>query len=245
MTRFKITVSYDGTDYAGWQIQPNGLTIQEQLEKAVGKIAGEKVKIHGSGRTDHGVHARKQVAHFDLQSKFRVQGLVKAMNALLPGDIRVMKAEIAVSTFHARRSAISKEYRYFIWNSEIMPPFLLRYRTHIRKKMDVHAMREAASQLVGRHDFTSFTANPNQKVNGKTRNLSRLDVIKRGSEITFVAVSNGFLYKMVRSLAGFLIRVGEGALPPAKTAATLHAKLRTAAVPTAPAKGLFLWRVDY
>jgi tRNA pseudouridine38-40 synthase len=245
MTRYKITVSYDGTDYCGWQVQPNGMTVQEQLEKSIEKIAGKKIKVHGSGRTDQGVHARMQVAHFDLESGFKPAILKKALNSLLPDDIRITKAETAEPAFHARRSAVSKEYRYCIWNAEIMPPFLRRYRTHIKKKLDVRAMREAASHLVGRHDFASFTANINRVANDTVRNLTRLDIFKRGAEITIAAESEGFIYKMVRSLAGFLIRVGEGAVPPGKAGAILHSGMRTASVPTAPAKGLFLWRVDY
>ncbi|OGV61398.1 MAG: tRNA pseudouridine(38-40) synthase TruA [Lentisphaerae bacterium RIFOXYA12_FULL_48_11] len=243
--RYKISIAYDGSEYAGWQIQPDNMTVQEQLEKAIEQLTNEKVKIHGSGRTDQGVHARRQVAHFDLEKPFKTGVLKKALNAILPADIRVMKIDIVYSSFHARRSAVSKEYRYFIWNAEIVPPFLRKYRTHVRKKLDIAAMRKAAVHLRGRHDFASFTANTRKEIDGKVRNLMKLTVTKRGSEIIIAAKSEGFLYKMVRSLAGFLIRVGEGALSPDDALSILYSKLRTAKVPTAHPEGLFLWRVDY
>jgi len=245
MNRYKMTISYDGTAYAGWQVQPNGPTIQAHLEKGIHKITGETVKVHGSGRTDQGVHARGQVAHFDLENPFNVASLRKALNALLPGDIRILRVEKTGPSFHARRDAASKEYRYFIWNSGIMPPFLRLYRAHIRKKLDVRAMQSAASMLVGKHDFASFTSNPNTKVDSTVRKLTKLEITKRGSEIVISAVGEGFLYKMVRSLAGFLIRVGDGSVRPEEARAILRSQQRTARVPTAHPQGLFLWHVDY
>ena len=245
MKRYKICISYDGSEYAGWQVQPNAMTVQEKIEQALEQLAGEKIKVHGSGRTDQGVHARRQVAHFDMERPFKLDGLKKALNSILPVDIRIMKVNFAHSSFHARRSAVSKEYRYFIWNAEILPPFLRKYRTHIRKELDIAAMKKAASQLAGKHDFASFRANSDQKFNGTVRHLMKLTVTKHGSEIVIAAKSDGFLYKMVRSLAGFLIRVGEGALSPDETRSILHSTLRTARVPTAHPEGLFLWRVDY
>lgn len=244
MTRYRITLSYDGSDYAGWQIQPNGRTVQETLEQAVRTLTGETVKIHGSGRTDQGVHARMQVAHLDLEMDRKIN-MAKALNSVLPADIRILKVEKAAADFHARRSAAGKEYRYFIWNAELLPPFLRRYRTHVRRRLDVEAMRRAAALLTGRHDFAAFTANPNREVDGTVRHLTALRVLKRGSEIVIVARGEGFLYKMVRSLAGFLIRVGEGGVRPEEAAAILHSRQRTARVPTAPPEGLFLWRVFY
>jgi tRNA pseudouridine38-40 synthase len=246
MNRYKITVSYDGTDYAGWQVQLNGFAIQESLEKSIQTVTGEKTKVHGSGRTDQGVHARAQVAHFDLENPFKTSMFKKGLNAILPKDIRILKVEMVDPQFHARRSAVSKEYRYFIWNAEVMPPFLRRYRTHIRKRLDVKAMMKATKYLVGKHDFAAFTANPNRVVDrGTIRNLTRLEVTKRGAEIVITAKGEGFLYKMVRSLAGLLIRVGEGAVPPEDAKIILHSRKRTARVPTAPPEGLFLWHVDY
>jgi tRNA pseudouridine38-40 synthase len=245
MSRFKITVAYDGSDYAGWQVQPNRMTVQQRIEDTLLQLTGERIKVHGSGRTDRGVHARMQVAHFDLERGMDATSVLNGMNALLPDSIRILRINGVKDTFHARRSAVSKQYRYFIWNGEIMPPVLRKYRTHARRKLDVEAMRSAASQLVGKHDFAAFTANPNREVNGPVRTLKQLRVLKRGPEIVIIAESDGFLFKMVRSLAGFLIRVGEGALPPSEATAILHSVRRTARVPTAPPQGLFLWRVDY
>jgi tRNA pseudouridine38-40 synthase len=245
MQRYRFDVSYDGTDYAGWQIQPNGTAIQEVIQDALKQITGEPAKLHGSGRTDQGVHARRQVAHVDLPDPWEAAKLMTALNAVLPGDIRIMRATRAPRTFHARRSVRVKEYRYFIWNGEVMPPVKRRYATHVRKPLDAGLMQEAASLLVGTHDFSAFAANPKRHVETHVRRLDRLDVRKRGSEITIVAAGEGFLYKMVRSLAGFLMRVGEGAVPPAVAKEILHSRTRTARVPTAAPEGLFLWNVTY
>lgn len=243
--RHRITVAYDGSAYAGWQVQPGHRTIQSEIEGALARLAGAPVKIHGSGRTDQGVHARGQVAHFDLPRAIPPANLKRALNGLLPADIRVLAAARARPDFHARRSAREKEYRYFIWNGEILPPWQRSYRAHIRRPLDVAAMRAAAECLVGRHDFASFTANSNREVESTVRRLTGLRVTRRGAEITVSARSDGFLYKMVRSLCGFLIRVGEGAVGPAEARAILASRTRTARVPTAPPQGLFLWRVTY
>lgn len=243
--RYRIVVSYDGTAYAGWQIQPNGVTIQEKLEAALHQLTGETIKVHGSGRTDQGVHARKQVAHFDLQKRFPVRSLPRAMNSILPPDIRVMNAARAHAAFDARRHATGKEYRYFIWNAEIMPPVHRLYKARIRNPLDVAAMRAAAALLEGKHDFAAFTANSDREMETTVRELYDLKITRRGHEIIIRARGSGFLYKMVRSLAGYLIRVGEGAATPAETRAILHSRTRTAHVPTARACGLFLWNVWY
>ncbi len=245
MPRYRFDISYDGADYAGWQIQPNGLAVQAVIQGAMAKILGETIKLHGSGRTDQGVHARQQVAHADLPSPWESAKLQTALNAVLPADIRIMRVARVPREFHARRSVRVKEYRYFICNSEVLPPVRRRYATHIRQPLDVEAMQQAASLLVGRHDFSAFSANPKRHVETHVRRLDRLDVRKRGSEITIIAAGEGFLYKMVRSLAGFLVRVGEGAVPPVTAKEILHSRERTARVPTAPPEGLFLWNVTY
>ena len=167
------------------------------------------------------------------------------MNALMPPDIRLLKARVVSPDFHARRSVSEKEYRYFIWNAEVMPPFLRRYRLHVTRPLDVGAMREAAALLVGRHDFASFTANPNREVASTVRAVTRLCVTKRGPQIAIVAAGEGFLYKMVRSLAGFLLKVGEGNMSASDALRILGEKTRTAHVETAPPQGLFLWNVRY
>lgn len=245
LIRYRIDVAYDGSDYAGWQIQPNGITVQQRLEEALKTLTGEQTKVHGSGRTDQGVHAHGQVAHFDLHKAVKLETLLRALNGLLPPDIRVMRARRAAADFHARRSAVGKEYRYFIWNAPLMSPFLRRYRAHVWSPLDVAAMRAAAAHLVGRHDFAAFTANPNRVVESTIRHLTALTVSKRGPTITITARADGFLYRMVRSLAGFLIRVGEGAVPADEAVHVLSSRTRTARVPTAPPQGLFLWNVKY
>lgn len=243
--RYRMTIAYDGTNYAGWQVQPNGVTVQEKIEQALARISGAAVKIHGSGRTDQGVHARGQVAHFETVRLVRPAMWLKALNAILPSDIRVLALRKAADDFHARRSATGKEYRYFIWDGPLVPPFVRQYRAHVPRRLDVAAMRAAAAGLVGVHDFAAFAANADREVESSVRHLRRLTVTRRGHEVTIAAEADGFLYRMVRSLAGWLIRVGEGSVPASRTREILESRERTARVPTAPAAGLFLWRVDY
>ncbi len=245
MPRYRINVAYDGTAYAGWQIQPNGLTVQEVLERVLGQITSQTVKIHGSGRTDQGVHARKQVAHFDLETARPPRTLRKAVNALLPDDIRAGAFARVPPDFHARRCVREKEYRYFVCNADVVPPFVRLYRAHVRQPLDLDAMRRSAELLTGRHDFAAFSANPNRFVESTVRLVASLRVTKRGSEVVIAARGEGFLYKMVRSLAGFIIKVGEGRAQPDEVPRILESRTRTAYVPTAPAKGLFLWDVWY
>lgn len=245
MRRYRLNIAYDGTRYSGWQIQPNGPSIQEEIEKAILRLTGERVKLHGSGRTDAGVHARAQIAHLDLRKDYSPKQLQRGLNAMLPPDIRIMKAAHASSSFHARRSAKSKEYRYFIWNAEVLPPFERHFYAHIRRPLNLTAMRRAARYLVGQHDFAAFTANANRPLGNTVRRLAVLSVRKNGAKIVVRAVADGFLYRMVRSLVGFLLRVGEGAVPPEASAEILASRSRTARVPTAPPQGLFLWNVRY
>lgn len=245
MQRYKLLIAYDGFEYAGWQVQPGMKTVQGELEKCFHRLTGKTVKVHGSGRTDQGVHAVGQVAHADLPVYLPEDKIIQAANALLPSAIRILKVTAVKADFHARRDAASKEYRYFIWNGAVMPPFLCRYRTHIRLSLNVSEMQKSATLLIGKHDFAAFTVNPRRVVESTVRELSLLAVRRRGNEITIVARSNGFLYRMVRSLAGFLIRVGMGDLPAAEAKKILDQKKRTAVVPTAPPPGLFLWRVYY
>lgn len=243
--RYRITVAYDGTPYAGWQVQPANMTVQQRMEESLKQLTGEVVKVHGSGRTDQGVHAFGQVAHFDLQSKWVCGHLLKGLNAVLPQDIRVSRVGRAKPDFHARRSAVKKEYRYFIWNHGVMDPCRRFYALHVRRPLDVKAMQAAAQLLVGRHDFAAFTANPNREVESTVREVYTLTVRKTGSLVVIRASSEGFLYKMVRSLTGLLLRVGEGAVTLDEVREILASRVRTARVPTAPPQGLFLWRVWY
>ena len=245
MQRYRIQVAYDGTSYLGWQVQPHGTTVQACLEAAIRQLTGETVKLHGSGRTDQGVHARGQVAHFDLEKDWTPGALHKALNSLLPPDIRILQAAKAAADFHARRSVVEKEYRYFIWNGAIMPPFYRSYKAHVRAPLNIHAMRAGAAHMVGRHDFAAFTANPHREVESTVREVTALQVRKHGSDLVIAVRGEGFLYRMARSIAGLLIRVGEGGVPPTEVQAILASRLRTARVPTAPACGLFLWNVKY
>jgi len=243
--RFRITVAYDGTSYGGWQIQPNANTIQAELQAVLKRLGGSDVLVHGSGRTDAGVHARGQVAHFDFPSPFAPDALVRAMNACLPPDIRVKDAAIVPDDFHARKSAIGKEYRYYIWNAPVMLPTARLYHLHEYESLDTARMQEAAGFLIGQHDFAAFSANPNRFVETTVRTIQSLTVSRADEQIMIAVCGDGFLYKMVRSLAGWLIRVGRGEVPPEQTAAILASCDRTARVPTAPPQGLFLWQVEY
>jgi len=244
--RFKLTVAYDGTAYAGWQVQPNHPSVQQTIEETLATIVGHAVKLHGSGRTDQGVHARGQVAHVDLACRMNAESVCRALNARLPHDIRILKAVRARTDFHARRSAQGKEYRYFVWNDVMVLPDRRLYSAHAYRPLDVGAMRDAAQRFVGRHDFASFTANPQREVESTERTIFAFTVRKRGKEIVFSVKGEGFLYKMVRSMVGFLMRVGEGAEKPEAVSELLESCApRKARVPSAPAQGLFLWRVWY
>jgi tRNA pseudouridine38-40 synthase len=244
--RFKLTIAYDGTAYSGWQIQPNVPSVQQTLETALEGIVGHKVKVHGSGRTDQGVHARGQVAHVDLKTRMGPDSLCRALNSHIPYDIRILKAARVTPDFHARRSAKGKEYRYLVWNDPICLPDRRLYTMHVYRPLDLAAMRKGAQQFVGRHDFASFTANPQRKVESTVRMISAFTVTKRGKEILFRVSGEGFLYKQVRSMVGFLIRIGEGAEAPDAVSELLNSRApRKARVPSAPPNGLFLWRVWY
>ncbi len=243
--RYRATVAYDGTDFAGWQVQPGQRTVQLELERVLFGLTQQTVRVNCSGRTDAGVHARGQVVHFDLATRIPLNRLKLALNGRLPPDVRVLTLTLTRADFDARFSATGKEYRYFIWNDTVLLPDLRRYRHHVRHHLDLKAMKEAARILEGRHDFAAFCANPGYEREGTVRSLFALRVIRRGCEVAIVARGEGFLYKMVRSLAGFLIRVGTGELKPNDAAQILRSHERTAKVPTAPGCGLFLWRVHY
>ena len=244
-TRFRFTVAYDGTAYCGWQVQQNGPTVQGAIEEVLGRLTNDVVKLHGSGRTDSGVHARGQVAHCDLKNFTDGGVLMCALNALLPPDIRMIEVVAVSEAFHARKCAKGKQYRYQIWCGPVLPPHLSRYRTHVQCALDLERMQEAAQLLVGRHDFAAFTANSKSEVASTIRTLTRLDVTQEGHEMTVIAEGEGFLYKMVRSLAGWLLRVGEGTVSVAETIEVLESGFRTSHVPSAVPRGLSLWRVWY
>ena len=244
--RYRLDVAYDGSEFAGWQVQPNQSTIQGELERSLQELSGQHTRVEASGRTDTGVHARGQVAHFDWPAGVMPdRKLLVALNALLPAAIRVLRVRQVPEAFHARFSATGKEYRYFIDNGPVRHPIERHYRTWVRDRLDESAMQSAAVLLQGEHDFAAFTANPNREVDGTVRELRILTVRRQGRLLTIRAAGNGFLYKMVRSLAGYLIRVGRHEIEPDTATAILASKTRTARVPTAPPEGLFLWKVEY
>ncbi len=247
--RFKLICAYDGTGYYGWQTQPGYVSLQETIEQVLaGIVKADKVDIHSSGRTDHGVHAHGQVFHCDLITRMTERSLKMALNAhgRLPPDIRITSCREVPATFHARFSAKRKEYRYYVWNTRLMPPNKRLYNAHIVRPLDLEAMRRAMQHLVGTHDFAAFAANPNRPIASTVRTIYAFEVTKRGSQICFRVQGNGFLYKMVRSLVGFLLRVGSGLESPDAVLPLLEPGTpRTARVPSAPACGLTLWQVWY
>lgn len=244
--RYKLTIAYDGTNYAGWQVQPGKTTVQGEVERAIDKMVGRHIRIHHSGRTDAGVHAKGQVAHFDLKEPVDTGRFMNGLNAHLDFDIRIMKMEKVRPDFNARYDAVSKEYRYFVWNGQSVPPELRLYRLHERRRLNIAAMRMAAEQLVGKHDFAAFTANPQREIEGTVKTVTKLTVSRaREGNVTISVTGEGFLYKMVRSITGFLLRVGVGELKPEDAGRFLKAGARTNEIPTVRPLGLFLWRVDY
>ncbi|MBW7909344.1 MAG: tRNA pseudouridine(38-40) synthase TruA [Kiritimatiellae bacterium] len=243
--RYRAIISYDGTDFSGWQVQAGKRTVQGVLESAIESVVCEKIPVFCSGRTDRGVHARGQVVHFDLPEYRPARKLFLAFNARLPEDVRVERIAATRPDFDARFDATGKEYRYIIWNNPVPTPDTRRTTAHVRQKLNVKEMNAAASQLVGRHDFAAFCANPGYERDGTVRTLFKLRVTKRGNQVVISALGEGFLYKMVRSLAGYLIRVGTGELSAKDAATILASKKRTARVPSAQPQGLFLWRVFY
>jgi tRNA pseudouridine38-40 synthase len=246
MPRYSIKVAYDGTRYAGWQVQPNLITVQGELERLLKEMCSqEHVRLESSGRTDAGVHARAQVAHFDLDRPINASYYMRGLNAQMERDIRVTQFKQVADDFHARFDAVGKEYRYYIYNGLIVPPHKRLYRLQEGRKLDVERMRAAARYLVGEHDFAPFSANPKRELHGTVRTIHSFNIRKHGADITLEVQGNGFLYKMVRSLAGFLIQVGRGSLAPEAVFDILEHGVRTAIVPTAPPQGLFLWKVFY
>jgi tRNA pseudouridine38-40 synthase len=243
--RVKLTLAYDGTAYRGFQVQPNGPTIQSAVEDALGRLLGESVKLRAAGRTDAGVHARDQVADFADSGRRSTGDILRGGNALLPGDIRILSASEVSSSFNARRDAVEKEYRYFLHVGSVASPFLSRYSWHIEKELDLDAMREGMAGLVGEHDFSSFRG---QGCTAKTavRRILRADLGEGPSSLRFIAFAgSGFLRHMVRNLVGTLVDVGKGKTPPGRMGEILSLRDRAQAGPTAPAHGLFLWRIAY
>jgi tRNA pseudouridine38-40 synthase len=242
--RWKCVCAYDGTSFAGWQSQAHGTAIQDVIEARLALIFKKQIRIHGSGRTDSGVHARGQVFHFDADWPHATEKLLAAFRVGLPAAIQIKSIRAAAADFHARFDATGKRYDYHVHLGDA-DPFTRPYCWTFFKPLDVDAMRSAAAVLRGRHDFRAFTALNGPEREDTVRDLRRLEVVRRGRRIRLTAEADGFLYRMVRSLAGLLVAVGEGKLTVAQVRAILHSRERTAAVQTAPAKGLFLTKVFY
>ncbi len=243
--RWKCICAYDGGHFDGWQSQPGGGAVQDAIERCLRSVLGREVRIHGSGRTDAGVHARGQVFHFDAGWGHGAEKLAAAFSGGLPRSIQVRSVRPAPGDFHARFSARGKIYCYQVHQGGIADPFLYPYCWSVPWLLDVGAMRAAARCLAGRHDFRAFSAANGVGKEDTVRCLRRLDVKARGAQVRITAEADGFLYKMVRSLVGALVAVGQGRLTPAQAEAILRSGRRTHAVQTAPAKGLFLARVLY
>ena len=249
MRNLKITLSYDGFEFSGWQVQPDRPTIQGTLASCLERITGERVLPQGSGRTDAGVHALAQVASCEIESPIPASNLLIALNDVLPPAIRVTSVEDAPPDFQARRSAKAKTYRYLIYRADICPPFLARYVYHHPYPLDEHAMSEAASSVIGEHDFTSFAAVDPERGKEDTSNVRTIcsSAFRReGNQFIYEVRGNGFLHHMVRNLIGTFLLVGKGTLKPGDVDGILAAKNRSANPgATAPASGLYLVSVEY
>ena len=244
--RFRLTIAYDGAGFDGWQVQPGRITVQGSLEQTLEGIVKHPCKVHGSGRTDQGVHALGQVAHVDLATRMTPAALERALNTRLPRAVRILEARRAAADFHARRCATSKEYRYFVSTEKVLLPHKRLYILHHPPPLALGPMRGAARHFLGKHDFKAFMANPGRILDSSERTIRRFAISREGDNFVFAVRGDGFLYRQVRSMVGLLLRIGAGAEPPEAVAEILAAaEPRTARVPTAPPQGLFLWRVWY
>jgi tRNA pseudouridine38-40 synthase len=250
MRNLKLIISYDGTEFAGWQIQSDAATVQGALASAIGRVTDEKVLPQGSGRTDAGVHALAQVATFGTESPVPTGNLIKALNDVLPASIRVLQVEEVSADFHPRKSAHAKTYRYRIYRGTICPPFLARYVWHYPFPLDESAMAAAAEFVTGQHDFTSFAAvDPERGTEdapaSNVRRIFSSAWARDGDEFVYSVRGSGFLHHMVRNLVGTFILVGKTALQPNDVKRILEERNRSRAGATAPASGLFLVNVEY
>ncbi len=247
MARYKLTIAYDGTHYCGWQVQTDKSSIQSLIQHALQTTLRHPLNLTGSGRTDAGVHAKAQTAHFDTDLPLNLPRLRLSLNALLPPDIRILLIEPAAPDFHARYSARSKIYHYHLHLDRISNPFTRLYRWHIFKQLNLDLLNAAAPLFLGTHDFTSFTNEPQRGsvVHDPIRTLSRLDVIPIPQGVRLEFQADGFLYKMVRNITGTLVECAANKFPPTHIPAILAAKDRRKAFTAAPPQGLFLVEVLY
>ncbi|WP_100334340.1 tRNA pseudouridine(38-40) synthase TruA [Bacillus alkalisoli] len=245
MNRVMCIVSYDGTSFQGYQVQPNERTVQGEIQKTLSKIhKGEEVKVTGSGRTDAKVHAVGQVIHFDTPLSLHEEAWKKALNANLPSDIRIVSSQKISENFHARFDVERKEYRYKIDISKDQSVFMRNYAYHYPFELNESSIRNAMSYLLGTHDFTSFCS-AKTEVEDKVRTIYELELLEEDSFLTVRIVGNGFLYNMVRIIVGTLLEIGQGKKDSTEIFTILEKKDRSSAGKTAPAHGLYLWKVNY
>lgn len=244
---YKITIAYDGTLYNGWQIQPNGISIQQKIQEALSIVLRHPTLITGSGRTDTGVHALGQVAHFKSPNEIEARRFLHSLNCILPIDIRIKTVEVVPEHFHARYSAKQKTYHYFLHTNPVLDPFQRLYAWHFFGEIHINNLLEAATYLVGTHDFSAFAneSHTGAAAYNPIRHMKRLDIIpiEEGFRLEFEA--DGFLYKMVRNITGTLLEVASGRRSPASIPKIISSKDRKKAGKTAPPQGLFLVKVDY
>ncbi|HUE85041.1 MAG TPA: tRNA pseudouridine(38-40) synthase TruA [Vicinamibacterales bacterium] len=244
MRTLKLTIAYDGTAFAGWQMQAHQRTVQGVLEDALQPIEGTRVVVHAAGRTDAGVHAAGQVVSFSLTSAIACDALVRALNVRLDQDVRVMNAEDAPEGFNARFDARRKTYHYAIYNAPVVPPPWRHFVWHVPQPLDVAAMNEAAAALAGEHDFAAFQA-AGSDVATTRREILASRVVSRDAQVVYEVTGTGFLRHMVRNIAGTLVDIGRSRRPVEDMARVLQTRDRTHASATAPAHGLTLMRVEY
>lgn len=245
MRRIKLTVAYDGTDYCGWQLQPNGITVEEVLNREIGRLTGEEIRIIGASRTDSGVHALGNVAVFDTESRIPPERMSYALNQRMPEDIVIVKSEEVPMEWHPRyQDVITKTYEYHIYNAPVPNPMKRRTSAFVSFPLDIERMREGASYLEGEHDFVSF-CNVRTNTSDTVRTVHEIQIGRERDEIVIRITGNGFLYNMVRIIAGTLIRVGRGFYEPEKVREILEAEKRTEAGVTAPPQGLVLVEIKY
>ena len=244
MKRIKLTVAYDGTNYYGWQKQPDAITVEEVVNRELTRLLQEPIEVIGASRTDSGVHALGNVAVFDTDTRIPPEKISYALNARLPKDIVIQDSKEVPPDFHPRRTDCVKTYEYRILNTRFPVPIMRLYAHYVYKPLDVEKMQAAAAFLVGEHDFASFCSAGSQ-VKETVRTIYRLDLNREGNMVSFQVEGNGFLYNMVRIIAGTLIEVGIGSYPPERVREMLEAKDRIRCGPKAPACGLTLVGIRY
>lgn len=248
MPCYKLTIAYDGTNYSGWQIQSNAISIQEHIQNALKSfLRKDRVILRGSGRTDAGVHARAQIAHFHYPEEINLDRLLLALNGILPRDIRIIRAELADDTFHSQYSAIGKIYHYHLYLERVVDPFRRLYCWHLRRKLDFGLLEKSAACFIGKHNFTSFAneSHAGSAAKNPVRTIYRLDIVEEPGGLRLEFEGDGFLYKMVRNIVGTMVDVAVQKRPIEDIQEIFISKDRRKASLAAPPQGLFLVKVHY